>query len=141
MLKPNPFIFQRQDLVAIMAGIVRPVTDQIHIKVTMNKEDMDNFVFCVASKKTALHLSKDMADISTFCPDRRPGEKFGIPSNFNVMSEIVEATSSMLDTKITAVLNKFGDMVDYIYFSDQYTGPKQTEENASLKLPDTEKVM
>ncbi|XP_044758677.1 PAT complex subunit CCDC47 [Coccinella septempunctata] len=134
-------LIKRQDLVAIMAGIVRPVIDQIHIKVTMNKEDMDSFVFCVASKKTALHLSKDMADISTFCPDRRLGEKFNIPPNFNVMSEIAEATSSILDSKITAVLNKYGDMVDYIHFSDQFTGPKQTEENASLKLPETEKVL
>lgn len=134
-------LIKRQDLVAITAGIIRPTIDQIHIKVTMNKEDMDSFVFCVASKKTALHLSKEMADISVFCPERRVGEKFNIPSNFNVMSEISEATSSMLDSKITAVLNKYGDMVDYIHFSDQFTGPKQTEENASLKLPDTEKVL
>ncbi|KAK9883530.1 hypothetical protein WA026_001705 [Henosepilachna vigintioctopunctata] len=134
-------LIKRQDLVAIIAGIVRPTLDQIHIKVTMNKEDMDSFVFCVASKKTALHFSKEMADISVYCPERKMGEKFNIPSNFNVMGEIAEATSSMLDSKITAVLNKFGDMVDYIHFSDQFSGPKQTEDTGSLKLPDTEKVL
>ncbi|KAL3273432.1 hypothetical protein HHI36_014876 [Cryptolaemus montrouzieri] len=134
-------LIKRQDLVAIIAGIIKPVLDQIHIKVTMNKEDMDTFVFCVASKKTAVHFSKEMADINVYCPERKMGEKFNIPTSFNVMSEIAEATSSMLDSKLTAVLNKFGEMIDYIHFSDQFTGPKQTEDTGSLKLPETEKVL
>lgn len=135
-------LIKRQDLVAVIAGMMRPTMDQIHIKVTMNKEDMDTFVFAVATKKTAQHFSKDLADISVFCPEKRPGEKHNIPSNFSIMSEISEATSAMLDSKISAVLNKYGDMIDYIHFSDQFTGPKPTEENtASLKLPDTEKVL
>lgn len=54
---------QRQDLLAVMAQIVRPGTDQIHIRVDMNKEDMDSFVFCLAAKKTAIKLTKEMADL------------------------------------------------------------------------------
>lgn len=42
---------------------LRPSKDEIHIKVDMNKEDMDTFVFCVASKKTAARCSKEMADL------------------------------------------------------------------------------
>lgn len=118
---------------------MRPAQDQVHVKVLMNKEDMDSFVFCVASKKTALHFSKEMADISVYCPERKPGEKYNIPSSFNVMSEIPEG--AMLDTKIVAVLNKYTDLVDYIHFSDQFAGVKQTEETNALKLPDTEKVL
>lgn len=54
---------QRQDLIAVIAGIMRPAMDQVHIKVMMNKEDMDSFVFCVGSKKTATQLGKEMADL------------------------------------------------------------------------------
>lgn len=120
--------------------MMRPTLDQIHIKVIMNKEDMDNFIFCIASKKTALSVSKEMNDISVYCPERKSGEKFNIPSNFSVMSEIAEATSAMLDSKVTAVLNKYTDLVDYIHFSDQYSGAKQPDDGGALKLPDTQKV-
>lgn len=119
---------------------MRPALDQIHITVRMNKEDMDSFVFCIASKKTAVHLSKEMADLSVFCPERKAGDKYNINSGFSVMSEIAEAASAMLDSKVIAVLNKFPEYIDYIHFSDQYSGAKQTEDSVTLKLPETEKV-
>lgn len=125
-------------MVAIIAGMIRPTLDQVHVKIIMNKEDMDTFVFCVASKKTALHFSKEMADISVYCPERKPGEKYNVPSSFNVMSEIPE--SAMLDSKIVAVLNKYAELVDYIHFSDQFSGLKQQDDGGALKLPDTQKV-
>ncbi|XP_018575024.1 coiled-coil domain-containing protein 47 [Anoplophora glabripennis] len=134
-------LLKRQDLVAIISGMMRPVLDQIHITVRMNKEDMDSFVFCIASKKTAQHLSKEMADLSVFCPERKSGDKFNINAGFNVMSEIAEAASAMLDSKVIAVLNKFQEYVDYIHFSDQFSGLKQTEDSGTLKLPETEKVL
>lgn len=134
-------LIKRQDLIAILAGIMRPTLDQIHIKVIMNKEDMDNFVFCVASKKTALHMSKEMADINMYCPERRSGEKHNIPSSFFIMNEISESTSAMLDSKITTVLNKYVDYIDYMHFSDQFTGVKQSEDNGVYKLPEAQKVL
>lgn len=133
-------LIKRQDLVAIIAGMMRPTLDQIHIKVMMNKEDMDTFVFAVASKKTAAHLSKEMGDLSVYCPERKTGDKFNIPANFSVMSEIAEATSAMLDSKLTTIFNKYGEFIDYIHFSDQYSGAKQPEDSGALKLPDTQKV-
>lgn len=126
---------------SVLAGMMRPTVDQVHITVKMNKDDMDSFVFCAASKKTAQHLVKDMTDLSVFCPERKLGEKFNLVSNFNVMSEIPEATSAMLDSKVVAVLNKYPEYVDFIHFSDQYSGPKVTEDSGTLKLPETEKVM
>lgn len=56
-------LIKRQDLVAMIAQLVRPMQDQVHIRVDMNKDEMDNFVFCVATKKTAMRLAKDMADV------------------------------------------------------------------------------
>lgn len=125
---------------AVLAGMMRTTLDQIHITIRMNKEDMDTFIFCVATKKTAQHLAKDMADLSVYCPERKPGERYNLLPNFNVMSEISEATSAMLDSKVVAVLNKYPEYIDYIHFSDQYSGPKQTEDTGTLKLPETEKV-
>ncbi|XP_066992368.1 PAT complex subunit CCDC47 [Anabrus simplex] len=132
---------KRQDLVAVIAQLMRPTNDQVHIKVDMNKEDMDTFVFCVATKKTALRLSKEMADLSVYCPERRSAEKYGLPSNFSVMTEIAEVAAALLDSRVTTVLNKYADMVDYIQFSDQFSGPKQPEDAALTKLPDTKKVL
>ncbi|XP_014273685.1 PAT complex subunit CCDC47 isoform X2 [Halyomorpha halys] len=132
---------KRQDLVAIIAQMMKPTQDQIHIKVDMNKEDMDTFVFCVASKKTAVKLSKDMADLSVYCVERRGGEKMGLPSQFQIISEMGEVTSAILDSKITALFNRHPDLIDFIHFSDQYSGPKQTEETNLTKLPSTKKVL
>lgn len=58
------------------------------------------------------------------------------------MSEIAESTSAMLDSKIIAILNNYTEYVDYIHFSDQYSGLKPTEEATSpaLKQPDVERV-
>ena len=43
----------------------------MRVQVNMNAEDMDTFVFCIANKKTAAKMAKEMADITTFCPERR----------------------------------------------------------------------
>ncbi|XP_014255702.1 coiled-coil domain-containing protein 47 isoform X2 [Cimex lectularius] len=140
MLVELKFI-KRQDLVAVIAQLMKPVIDQVHIKVEMGKDDMDSFVFCVASKKTAARFAKDMADLSVYCAERKSGEKLGLPSQFSVMSEIGEVTQALLDPKITAMLTKHVDLIDYIHFSDQYSGPKQQEDTNVTKLQATEKVL
>ena len=40
----------------------------------MGAEDMDSYVFCLAQKKTAMKVSKEMTDIMTFCPEKRPAQ-------------------------------------------------------------------
>lgn len=140
MLVELKFI-KRQDLLAVISQLMRPVSDQIHVKVDMSKDEMDSFVFCVAAKKTAVRLAKDMADLSAYCPERRSGEKFGLASRFSVLSEVAEVTSAMLDSKVVTALNKYADLIDYMHFSDQYSGPKQQEEATLTKLPDVKKVL
>lgn len=132
---------KRQDLVAVIGQLMRPSNDQVHIRVEMNKEDMDSFVFCVATKKSALRLAKDMADLSVYCPERRSVEKYGLPSNFSLLCEITEVAASFLDSRIVAVINKYPDLIGYIHFSDQFSGPKQPEDSSLTKLPDTKKVL
>ena len=70
-------------------------------------------------KATAARLSKEMTDISTFCPEKRSAEKYGVPSKFVLMSEMAEVAAGMIDAKMTAMLNKYPDAIDFIHFSDQ----------------------
>ena len=64
---------------------------------------------------------------SVYCPERKSVEKFGLPSSFSVMYELLEVATSLLDSRIVAVINKYPDIVEYIHFSDQFSGPKQPE--------------
>ena len=86
----------------------------------MNPEDMDSYIFCLAQKKAAIKLSKEMTDIMTFCPEKKPAQdKYGLSSNssFYIMSEIPEVTTCMLsDSKMLAMLNKYPDAIDSIHF-------------------------
>lgn len=56
-------MIKRQDLVSLIAGIMKPVHDQLHIKVEMSPDSMDNFVFCVANKKQATKMFKEINDL------------------------------------------------------------------------------
>lgn len=56
-------VIKRQDLVSIIACLMRPVQDQVQIKVEISKESMDTFVFYVGSKKTATKSFKEMSDL------------------------------------------------------------------------------
>lgn len=120
-------LIKRQDLVAVLSQLVRPQNDQAHLRIELAKDETDNFVLAIAAKKTAIHLSKDIADINVYCPEKRPGEKFNLPSGYFVMSEISEATSAVLDTRILQAFNKYTQYIDYIHISDQYSGQKQQE--------------
>merc|ERR1712072_515549 len=143
-------LLKRQDLVAVIANAIKTggQKDQVRVQVNMNAEDMDTFVFCIANKKTAAKMAKEMADITTFCPERRSAipDKHGLPastaSNYSIMSEIPEVTAAMLDSKLSAVLSKYPDVIDSIHFSDQYTGLKPTDtEQAPTELPTGKKVL
>lgn len=65
-----------------------------------------------------------------------------MPSNFAVLSEIPEASSTMLDSRVIAMLNKYGNLIDYIYVSDQYNGViTQEDTSAQLKMPEVKKQL
>ena len=119
-------LLKRQDLVSVISNMMKPSHDQVKIRVNMNAEDMDTFVFCLAHKKSAGKMVKEMQDLMTYCPEKRPvQEKFGLPNSYFVMSEIPEVSMAMLsDSKLLAMLNKYPDAIDSIHFSDQYSGPK-----------------
>ncbi|NXU29673.1 CCD47 protein, partial [Thalassarche chlororhynchos] len=54
---------KRQDLLNVLARMMRPASDQVQIKVTMNDEDMDTYVFAVGTRKALVRLQKEMQDL------------------------------------------------------------------------------
>uniref|UniRef100_A0A3P8R679 PAT complex subunit CCDC47 n=1 Tax=Astatotilapia calliptera TaxID=8154 RepID=A0A3P8R679_ASTCA len=54
---------KRQDLLNVLARMMRPACDQVQVKVTLNDEDMDTFVFAVGTKKATARLQKEMQDL------------------------------------------------------------------------------
>lgn len=71
----------------------------------------------------------------------KPEDKYKVPNGFSVLSELPEATSAVLDSRVISALNKFSHLIDYIHISDQYTGAIQQEDPSSLKQPDVKKML
>ncbi|XP_075703079.1 PAT complex subunit CCDC47 [Rhinoderma darwinii] len=134
---------KRQDLLNVLARMMRPTCDQVQIKVTMNEEDMDTYVFAVGTRKTLARLQKEMQDLSEFCSDKpKSAAKLGLPESLAILSEMGEVTDGVLDTKMVHYLTHYADKIESIQFSDQFSGPKvMQEEGQPLKLPDTKKTL
>ncbi|XP_058455951.1 PAT complex subunit CCDC47 [Malaya genurostris] len=134
-------LIKRQDLVSLIAGIMKPVNDQLHIKVEISPDAMDNYVFCVATKKQATKLFKDMNDLNKFCTlVNKTEEKYNI-MGYSLLSEIAEASSTLLDSRLIAALNKYSHLIEYIHVSDQYSGPVQQDDPNTLKQPEVKRIL
>lgn len=143
-------LLKRQDLVAVIAGMIRPANaDQLMIRVNMGVEDMAPMVLYCGNKKSAAHAAKNMADLGVFCGERKPGDRFGLPVGFQVMSENSETAAAIFDGRVTATFTRHGNLIDYIHISDQYSGVRQSQEDNSSsttaggapKPPDVQRVI
>uniref|UniRef100_A0A7N9AT63 PAT complex subunit CCDC47 n=1 Tax=Mastacembelus armatus TaxID=205130 RepID=A0A7N9AT63_9TELE len=134
---------KRQDLLNVLARMMRPACDQVQIKVTLNEEDMDTFVFAVGTKKAMARLQKEMQDLSEFCGDKpKSGAKYGLPDSLAILSEMGEVTDGVMDNKMVHYIMNHADKIESIHFSDQFSGPKvMQEEGQPLKLPETKKTL
>uniref|UniRef100_A0A672H0B6 PAT complex subunit CCDC47 n=1 Tax=Salarias fasciatus TaxID=181472 RepID=A0A672H0B6_SALFA len=148
-----------QDLLNVLARMMRPACDQVvravrslsspnlrckhQIKVTLNDEDMDTFVFAVGTKKAMARLQKEMQDLSEFCGDKpKSGAKYGLPDSLAILSEMGEVTDGVMDNKMVHYITNHADKIESIHFSDQFSGPKvMQEEGQPLKLPETKKTL
>ncbi|KAM3597143.1 uncharacterized protein V6R79_000516 [Siganus canaliculatus] len=134
---------KRQDLLNVLARMMRPACDQVQIKVTLNDEDMDTFVFAVGTKKAMAKLQKEMQDLSEFCGDKpKSGAKYGLPDSMAILSEMGEVTDGVMDNKMVHYITNHAEKIESIHFSDQFSGPKvMQEEGQPLKLPETKKTL
>lgn len=58
-----------------------------------------------------------------------------------MLSEIPEATSAFLESRILGVLSKFQNYIEYIHISDQFSGPVQQEDPNNLKRPEVQRML
>ena len=58
-------LLKRQDLVSVMSNMMKPAHDQVQIRVNMNSDEMDSFVFCLSGKKV---LNDITAEPGLFLP-------------------------------------------------------------------------
>uniref|UniRef100_A0A8C8CV92 PAT complex subunit CCDC47 n=1 Tax=Oncorhynchus tshawytscha TaxID=74940 RepID=A0A8C8CV92_ONCTS len=134
---------KRQDLLNVLARMMRPVCDQVQIKVTLNDEDMDTFVFAVGTKKAMARMQKEMQDLSEFCSDKpKSGAKYGLPEILAILTEMGEVTDGVMDSKMVHYITNHADKIESIHFSDQFSGTKVVQEDGQpLKLPETKKTL
>uniref|UniRef100_U5EJN1 PAT complex subunit CCDC47 n=1 Tax=Corethrella appendiculata TaxID=1370023 RepID=U5EJN1_9DIPT len=135
-------MIKRQDLVSIIAGMMKPTQDQLHIKVEMSKDSMDNFVFCIAAKKIATKLFKELVDLNKFCTlVNKAEDKYNI-NGYSLLSEMQEVSQTLLDARLITALNKYSHLIDFIHISDQFCGPiQQQEDTQTLKQPDVKRML
>ena len=134
-------LLKRQDLVHTIARMFKPASDQIIVKVTMDENEMDSYVLCLAKKRIVNKLQKEMYDLSTFCTEKKSAERLSLPSSFQMLSEIGEASSAVFDRQMILAVSKYEEMIEYIHISDQYAGIKPPEEDKPTKMPDTSKML
>ncbi|KRX19558.1 Coiled-coil domain-containing protein 47 [Trichinella nelsoni] len=134
-------LIKRQDLLSLIFYIIRPKFDIIEVKIILNPEEMDPFVFALGTKRSAIKNSKEIMDLNLYCSEKKNVEKLGLPSSYILHSEIGEVTTGLIDSKIVSALCKYKDVVDYIHISDQFVGIKPIEMENMTKPPETAKVV
>lgn len=120
-------LLKRQDIVNLMLRIVKPSNDQVLVKVFLGPEDMDSFVFAIGKKKSVTKLAKEMSDLNSYTTEKKNVDKLGLSESYVLFSEIGEVTPVILDQRVTSMLLKFEDFIDFIHISDQYCGQRPPE--------------
>ncbi|KRY91951.1 Coiled-coil domain-containing protein 47 [Trichinella pseudospiralis] len=134
-------LIKRQDLLSLILYIIRPKFDIIEIKIILNPEEMDPFVFALGTKRSAIKNAKEIMDLNLYCSEKKNVEKLGLPSSYVLHSEIGEVATGLLDSKMVSALCKYKDVIDYIHISDQFVGIKPIEMENMAKPPETAKVV
>ncbi|CAF4643499.1 unnamed protein product, partial [Rotaria magnacalcarata] len=66
---------------------------------------METFVFCLAKKRSAVKLHRDMNDLSQFCSERKNAEKHSLSGNYQILSEIGEISNVIIDSRVGDFIN------------------------------------
>ncbi|CAH8629321.1 unnamed protein product [Heterobilharzia americana] len=136
-------LVKRQCLFFAIANWIRPVHDSIVVKVIMDDSEMDGWVMAVGRKRRLQALSKDHQDLAVYCPDKRGQRHQYLPESFTVLSEISEVVPAILNPLVCKFLTDHEESIDYLFFSDQYSGPKPPQEDTNIptKPPVTQKAL
>lgn len=106
MLMEIRFI-KRQCLFNSLAASIKAINDMIVYTIDYSKDDMDTYVLCLAKKRSAVRLHRDMNDLSQFCSERKNADKRGLGGNYQILNEIGEASSSIIDNRVADFIDKY----------------------------------
>ncbi|CAH8866243.1 unnamed protein product [Trichobilharzia szidati] len=136
-------LVRRQCLFFAIAHWIRPIHDSIVVKVIMDDNEMDGWVMSVGRKRCLQALVKDHQDLAVYCPDKRGQRYQHLPESFIVLNEIPEVVLAILNPPVCKFLCEHEESIDYLFFSDQYSGPKPPQEdtNVAAKPPVTQKAL
>lgn len=134
---------RRQDLLNTLWSFIKPCSDQMIIKIFLKDDAMDNFVFCLANKKSGFKIVREYNDIITYCTQRKSIEKYTfLNDNFILLNEIGDVTSLVLDNQLIKQLAETPDLINFIHISDQFSGLKPNEQDIQqTKAPPTKKIL
>lgn len=128
-------LLKRQDLFSMALNLIRPTTDSLILRFLLNQDGYENFVFCIAHKSQAAKLAKELVDINTFCPKRKPISQHGVDSErLFIMSELSDVASFVLDQSTVSFLSANEQLVRFIHITDQYSTVKAEDVSPALRL-------
>jgi len=115
-------LLKRQDIFSMALTLIKTTQDNLNLHFLLSQTGYENFVFCLANKTVAAKLARDMVDINTFCPKRKPLSQYGhnIDRLF-VMSELNDVASFILDRETISFLGKYERSINYIHITDKYS--------------------
>jgi hypothetical protein len=98
---------KRQCVFNSVAALIKSINDTIVYTIDFSKDDMETFVFCLAKKRCAAKLHRDMNDLSQFCAERKNADRRGLGGNYQILSEIGEVSGAIIDTKLVDFIDKY----------------------------------
>lgn len=134
-------LLKRQDLFSMALYLLKPSKDTVTFRFLLNQEGYENFVFCLAQKAYAPKLARDMIDINTFCPKRKPITQCGVNSEkLFIMSELSDVVPLILDQRTGEFLKKYEQTINYIHITDQYSTIRSEDVPPAQRLASSKRM-
>jgi hypothetical protein len=134
-------LLKRQDLFSMALTLLKASKDNLTLRFALSQDGYENFVFCIAHRTQAAKLVRDMVDINTFCPKRKPLSQHGIDSEkLLVMSELSDVASFILDQKTADFLKKYERSINYIHITDHYSSDRSEDISPMQKLAHIKRI-
>lgn len=134
-------LLKRQDLFSMALTLLKASKDNLTLRFALAQDGYENFVFCIAHRTQAAKLVRDMIDINTFCPKRKPLSQHGVDSEkLLVMSELSDVISFILDQKTANFLKKYERSINYIHITDHYSNDRSEDISPMQKLAHIKRI-
>ena len=134
-------LLKRQDLFSMALNLLKASKDHLTLRFALGQESYENFVFCIAHRTQAARLIRDMVDINTFCPKRKPLSQLGYDiDKLVVLTELSDVISFVLDQDTVKFLKKYEKSVNYIHITDHFSNDRSEDVSPMQKLAHVKRI-